>query len=89
MGCGTITDVKKKHISVVLSRDVLAQIDRLAGRKGSRSALIERVLREFLCEQKRARMRAQRHARDVKLINRAADRLNAEALDALEYQAPI
>ncbi len=33
--------------------------------------------------------RAQRDARDIELINRNADELNAEALDSLEYQAPV
>ena len=28
-------------------------------------------------------------ARDLELINAAADRLNAEAAEAMEYQAPI
>jgi len=30
--------------------------------------------------------RAQREARDIEIINRNADRLNAEALDVLDYQ---
>jgi hypothetical protein len=34
------------------------------------------------------RARAQRDARDIEIINRSADRLNAEAEDALDYQAP-
>jgi hypothetical protein len=33
--------------------------------------------------------RAQRDARDLELINRNADKLNADALDALEDQAPV
>jgi hypothetical protein len=32
--------------------------------------------------------RAARDSRDIEIINRNADRLNAEAEDALEYQAP-
>lgn len=73
----------KEKTSVTLSRDVLAKIDRLAGRKYSRSALIERVLREFLVQRERAAM----NARDLEILNREADRLNAEAEDALQYQA--
>jgi len=34
------------------------------------------------------RARAQRDARDIEIINRNADRLNADAEDALRYQAP-
>ena len=37
----------------------------------------------------RALARAQRDARDLEIINRNADRLNAAAEDALEYQAPV
>jgi len=74
----------KAKTSVTLSHDVLVQLDRLAGSKYSRSALIEQVLREYLKERARAAIRA----RDLERINAAADELTAEALDALEYQAP-
>ena len=74
----------KEKTSVTLSPDVLTGIDRLAGSKRSRSALIDEVLRQYL----RERARAQRDARDIELINRHADELNAEAEDVLSYQAP-
>jgi metal-responsive CopG/Arc/MetJ family transcriptional regulator len=73
----------KEKTSITLSKDVLAGVDRLAGSKHSRSAFIERVLRKYL----RDRARNAAHARDLALINAAADRLNAEALDVLTYQA--
>lgn len=73
----------KEKTSITLSRDVLLQLDRLSGSKYSRSAFIEKVLREYLSQ----RARAVVQARDLERINAAADRLNAEALDALEYQA--
>lgn len=73
----------KEKTSITLSGDVLAAIDRVAGSKQSRSAFIERVLREFL----RERTRAAVQARDLERINAAAGRLNAEAADVLEYQA--
>lgn len=73
----------KEKTSITLSGDVLAAIDRLAGSKQSRSAFIERVLREFL----RQRARAAVQARDLERINAAAQRLNAEAADVMEYQA--
>jgi metal-responsive CopG/Arc/MetJ family transcriptional regulator len=72
----------KEKTSVTLSRDVLKSVDRLAGTKRSRSAFIEAVLRQYL----RERMRAERDARDIEMINRDADRLNAEAEDVLRYQ---
>ena len=64
---------------------MLAQVDQLAGTKYSRSALIERVLRNISATRQRAAL----NARDLKRINQAADELNAEALDVLRYQAPI
>ena len=72
----------KEKTSITLSRDVLAGVDRLAGTKHSRSAIIERVLRRYL----RERARAQAQARDLQRINHAAERLNAEAAEVLEYQ---
>jgi len=75
----------KEKTSVTLSSDVLTGIDRLAGRKQSRSAFIEDVLRQYL----RERARAQRDARDIEIINRHAQELNRDALDGLEDQAPL
>jgi metal-responsive CopG/Arc/MetJ family transcriptional regulator len=73
----------KEKTSITLSREVLARIDHIAGSRQSRSAFIEAVLAEYL----RARVRAERDARDVEIINRNAERLNREALDSLEDQA--
>src|SRR5207247_9848709 len=67
----------KEKTSVTLSKDVLVSIDRLAGSKHSRSAVIERVLRRFLREQGRA----QAQARDLDRLNHAAEQLNAEAAE--------
>jgi metal-responsive CopG/Arc/MetJ family transcriptional regulator len=73
----------KRKTSITLSSDLLAKLDRLAGAKNSRSALIERVLRRYLFERARAAI----NGRDLEKINRAADQLNAEAADVAEYQA--
>jgi metal-responsive CopG/Arc/MetJ family transcriptional regulator len=73
----------KEKTSITLSTDVLADVDRLTGRKSSRSAFIERVLRRYIREQRRAHA----HAQDLDRINRSADQLNREAEDALDYQA--
>jgi hypothetical protein len=35
------------------------------------------------------RARARREARDLAIINRNAEQLNRDALDGLEYQAPL
>jgi metal-responsive CopG/Arc/MetJ family transcriptional regulator len=75
----------KDKTSVTLSRDVLAKIDSLAGAKRSRSAVIERVLRLYLRERERAMI----NARDLEILNRAADRMNPEVMDVLKDQADI
>ncbi len=74
----------KEKTSVTLSPDVLNGIDRLAGSKQSRSAFIEEVLRQYL----RERRKAERGARDLAILNKLADEMNAEAEDVLRYQAP-
>ena len=73
----------KTKTSVSLAADVLAAIDELAGPGGSRSAVIERILRQFV----RQRQRAAGEARDLAILNRHSERLNAEAADVLGYQA--
>ena len=75
----------KEKTSITLSKDVLTKVDRLAGSKHSRSSFIESVLRKYLLERAHAGVQA----RDLERINAAADRLNAEAADALEYQVPV
>jgi metal-responsive CopG/Arc/MetJ family transcriptional regulator len=73
----------KEKTSVTLSPHVLAQIDRMAGTKRSRSAVIEDVLRQFLREQSRA----ERRARDIAILNKYADEMKRDALDGLDEQA--
>ena len=73
----------KEKTSITLSKDVLENVDRLAGSKHSRSAFIEHVLRRYL----RERAKAAVEARDLERINSAADRLNLEAAEVLDYQA--
>ena len=73
----------KEKTSITLSPDILAKVDRVAGSKLSRSAVIEQVLRNFFLERNRRKL----HARDVQRINASADRLNKEAAEVLEYQS--
>jgi metal-responsive CopG/Arc/MetJ family transcriptional regulator len=70
-----------ERISITLSEDLLAELDRLAGSKSSRSALIQCILRTYLHDSRLAKL----HARDLARINRAAEGLNREAADVLEY----
>jgi len=73
----------KEKTSITLSRDVLNGIDRIAGSKQSRSAFIENVLAQYL----RERARAQIEARDLELLNKAADELGPEIEDVLRDQS--
>jgi metal-responsive CopG/Arc/MetJ family transcriptional regulator len=75
----------KEKTSITLSSDVLTQVDRSAGSKASRSAFIERVLREYF----KTKVREAINARDLELINANADYLNREMEDVLKYQAPL
>lgn len=72
----------KVKTSVTLSQDLLAQVDRLIEGKGSRSAVLEQALREFLA----GRARRRRDAEDLRILNSRAAGLNREALDVLEFQ---
>jgi len=75
----------KEKTSITLSKDMLTGIDRATGTKQSRSAYIESVLRDHF----RERARRERDARDLAIINRNAARLNRDAEDGLEDQAPL
>ena len=58
----------KLKTSLTLSQDLVTKLDRLAGPKVSRSAFIEKVLRDFV----EGRTQALREAREVAAINRHA-----------------
>jgi metal-responsive CopG/Arc/MetJ family transcriptional regulator len=75
----------KQKTSVTLSEDILKMLRRAARKGESRSETIERLLRESLA----ASERSAADRRDLELINRHADRLNAEADDVLEYQTDL
>lgn len=48
----------ERKISIAISRDVLSRLDRLARQKESRSALVERLLREYLRDRRRDALNA-------------------------------
>jgi metal-responsive CopG/Arc/MetJ family transcriptional regulator len=74
----------KQKASITLSRHLFTKIDKAAGER-SRSAYIEDVLKSHF----EARRKAAIHKRDLEILNRAADQLNAEMEDALKYQADV
>jgi metal-responsive CopG/Arc/MetJ family transcriptional regulator len=71
----------KVKTSVTLSAELLRRIDALASQYGTRSALIEQAVREFLA----AQAKRTREAQDLEILNRRAQALNAEAEDVLSY----
>jgi len=75
----------KIKTSVTLSDALLAEIDRHAGKGANRSEFIETAVRGYIA----ALVRRKQNLRDRRIINRHAERLNREARDVLDYQAPL
>ena len=71
--------------SVTLSEDIMKTIDRLARKGESRSAIVERLVRESLA----ARAKQAAADRDRALLDAHADALNAEIEDVLRYQSEL
>jgi len=72
---GRYNNIVRVRVSITLPADLLKEIDQA---DSNRSGLIERALRVYLAHV--------RQARDVRIINAQADRLNEEAMDVLGYQ---
>jgi metal-responsive CopG/Arc/MetJ family transcriptional regulator len=68
--------------SVSLTTELLAEIDRVAGRDANRSEFLEKAAWDRVALLKRRR----REARDARILDRRARGLNSEAFDVLEYQ---
>ena len=75
----------KVKTSITLSAEILEAIDLHIGEYRSRSEFLETAARKFIAQL--ARKEAER--RDLEIINRHADSLNAEAKDVLTYQVPL
>lgn len=71
--------------SVTIDERVLRAIDKATSRTRSRSRVIEDAAREYLSR----RARAARDARDLAILNEAADELNREMEDVLAYQGDV
>jgi len=72
----------KVRTSVTLPKELLIEVDALAGKKHKRSKIVESALRDFV----QKKTRAERDKRELEIINANSDKLNEEALDVLEYQ---
>ncbi len=75
----------KIKTSITLSEEILKEVDKLSGRYGNRSILIEQAVREFLA----AGAKRRRDLHDIEILNRRADALNKEAKDVLSYQVDL
>jgi len=75
----------KVKTSITLSGDVLRLIDQHHAEFRSRSEFLERAARAMLASL--AKAKAER--RDLRIINKHSDELNAEAEDVLTYQAAL
>lgn len=75
----------KIKTSITLSIELLKAVDRYIGEYKSRSAFLETAARQFIVQLERKKT----EQRDLEIINRHADSLNAEAEDVLTYQAPL
>jgi metal-responsive CopG/Arc/MetJ family transcriptional regulator len=71
--------------SVSLTEELLAEIDRVAGRDTNRSEFLEKAAWDRIAFIKRRR----REARDRRILDRKSRALNSEALEVLEYQADL
>ena len=75
----------KVKTSITLSEELIRQMDARLSQYGTRSALIERAVRDFLA----TAAQRQREARDLEILNRRAEALNVEAADVLSYQIEL
>jgi metal-responsive CopG/Arc/MetJ family transcriptional regulator len=75
----------KVKTSITLDKHLLETVDKLSGRRATRSEFIEAALQAYVAQL----LRNQRNAADLEIINQRADELNEEALDVLDYQAAL
>jgi metal-responsive CopG/Arc/MetJ family transcriptional regulator len=75
----------KSKTSITLSSSLLAEVDRIGGKNGNRSELIEKAVREYIDKL----ARAERDRRDLEILNRTAKRMERDARDALRYQVKL
>ena len=72
----------KRKTSITLSSALLEELDKVVGKEGNRSEVIEQAVGAYL----KQLARAERDKRDLEILNRSAKRLNREAADVLLYQ---
>ena len=75
----------KVKTSITLSNEILEAIDLHMEEYRSRSEFLETAARKFIAQL----TRKEAEQRDLEILNRHADTLNAEAEDVLTYQVPL
>src|SRR5258706_15143675 len=75
----------KIKTSITLSDELIKAIDKYGKAYSTRSEFIETAIWAFIGQI----IRDRQNARDIEIINRNADRLNAEAQDVLAYQVQL
>ena len=74
----------KVKTSILLPKELLQTVDQYSESYASRSAFVEQALRAFIAKL----AHDEQNAKDLDMLNRCADELNQEAIDALTYQVP-
>jgi metal-responsive CopG/Arc/MetJ family transcriptional regulator len=73
----------KVRASVTLPKELLIEVDALAGKKHKRSEIIETALRDYVAKENRKEL----NQRDIKIINENAELINRQVEETLEFQA--
>jgi metal-responsive CopG/Arc/MetJ family transcriptional regulator len=72
-------------ITITLSEKFFEAIEKYGTAYDNRSKFVEAAIWAFIGQN----IRERQNARDIEIINRKADQLNAEAEDVLSYQVPV
>lgn len=72
----------KIKTSITLSENLVGEIDEYVDQFKNRSAFLETAAWAYIAQLRRA----QRDAADIEIMDQWVDDLNAEVMDALEYQ---
>lgn len=69
--------------SVTLPKELLIEVDALAGKKFKRSEIVESALRDYVAKKNGGKL----NRRDIEIINKNADLINKQVEETLEFQA--
>jgi metal-responsive CopG/Arc/MetJ family transcriptional regulator len=73
----------KVRTSVTLPRELLVEVDALAGKKHKRSAIVETALRDYVAKETGKEL----NRRDIEIINKNAEMINKQVEETLQFQA--